>query len=456
MLAGAVVLSSLAGCGRGESGDRSGANGAATSGEELAPVAAEVRTTQPADDASTALAESAGDDSDTVTPEALSTGPLLQWTEIDLGRDIILSLQSTRDGKVVITTGAFDGTIAAIVTDDGTNWEALSLPEGFAPLSIDVSGDRWVVFGVPPGQPLGQFGAEDSPHRVFFSDDRGTTWVEATLGHTATEAAETPPDSEWPIDSWVFTSGDRMVIATQSQLESGLANPARIEVRVRLFAGDSPSLSHVAEYEGWIAAATATHDGFALVLRNVDSDTRLLTSSDGLVWSAEVLQHWFADETPFGYAVDADGAVWAEGLTAGGAHITRYRPGEAPAEVAYFEGVDVLRGMTIGAAGFATRALIFTVTDSGNAIRSSTPSWPHQWVGWSADGIGWGWQSILDAFGLDTEGVQVDLAVGRDFLVATVENFDPMLVSNSDPNQRSDEPAVMVRRPPRVFIARVP
>ena len=31
-----------------------------------------------------------------------------------------------------------------------------------------------------------------------------------------------------------------------------------------------------------------------------------------------------------------------------------------------------------------------------------------------------------------------------------------MLVSNSDPNQSSDEPAVMVRRPRRVFIARVP
>ena len=156
-----------------------------------------------------------------------------------------------------------------------------------------------------------------------------------------------------------------MVIATQSQLESGLANPARIGVRVRLYAGDGPSLSQVAEYEDWIAAGAATQGGFALVLRNVDSDTRLLTSSDGLVWSAEVLQKSSADETPVDYAVDADGAIWAEGLIGGGAHITRYRPGEAPEELAYFEGVDVLRGMTIGAAGFATRALIFTVTDSG-------------------------------------------------------------------------------------------
>ncbi|WP_419920747.1 hypothetical protein [Candidatus Poriferisodalis sp.] len=159
------MLSSLAGCGRGESGDRSGVNGVAISGEEFAPAASDVRTTQPADDAPSALAEAVGDSSDTVTPEALSTGPLLQWTEIDLGRDIILSLQSTRDGKVVITTGAFDGTIATIVTGDGTDWETLPLPEGYAPLSIDVSGDRWVVFGVPPGQPPGQFGAEDSPHR---------------------------------------------------------------------------------------------------------------------------------------------------------------------------------------------------------------------------------------------------------------------------------------------------
>ena len=68
MLVGAVVLSSLAGCGRGESGDRSGANGEATSGEEFAPAASDVRTTQPADDAPSALAEAAGDSSDTPRP----------------------------------------------------------------------------------------------------------------------------------------------------------------------------------------------------------------------------------------------------------------------------------------------------------------------------------------------------------------------------------------------------
>ena len=42
------------------------------------------------------------------------------------------------------------------------------------------------------------------------------------------------------------------------------------------------------------------------------------------------------------------------------------------------------------------------------------------WVGWSADGTGWNWQDAVDAFGLETQPDSVKIAVGRDFVIASV------------------------------------
>ena len=41
-----------------------------------------------------------------------------------------------------------------------------------------------------------------------------------------------------------------------------------------------------------------------------------------------------------------------------------------------------------------------------------------RWVGWSADGSQWEWQSVADAFGVDAAMVDVQLAVGDDYLLA--------------------------------------
>ena len=51
---------------------------------------------------------------------------------------------------------------------------------------------------------------------------------------------------------------------------------------------------------------------------------------------------------------------------------------------------------------------------------------PPIWIGWSADGSGWGWQDAAEAFGLgDDEGLSpVDLAVGDDFVLARFVTFD--------------------------------
>ena len=68
-----------------------------------------------------------------------------------------------------------------------------------------------------------------------------------------------------------------------------------------------------------------------------------------------------------------------------------------------------------------------------------------QWLGWSADGVEWGWQSPADAFGIDPRSeaneATVWLAVGDGFVLAQVQYVD-----NSPPYSSST----------RWFIAQVP
>ena len=143
--------------------------------------------------------------SDTVSPEQLSTGPVLQWTETDPGFVDLFMLESVGDGRVLAR--AFDnvgepGTVMAVgrvvVTTDGTTWTELPVPDGVNPDHIDVSGDRWLVAGRGSGSEL----PRDAPSRAFFSDDAGTTWTELDIS--------LPPDptpaSPWSIENSVVTS----------------------------------------------------------------------------------------------------------------------------------------------------------------------------------------------------------------------------------------------------------
>ena len=43
------------------------------------------------------------------------------------------------------------------------------------------------------------------------------------------------------------------------------------------------------------------------------------------------------------------------------------------------------------------------------------------WIGWSEDGVAWGWQTVADAFGATDNQAKVRLAVGRDFVLALVQ-----------------------------------
>lgn len=80
---------------------------------------------------------------------------------------------------------------------------------------------------------------------------------------------------------------------------------------------------------------------------------------------------------------------------------------------------------------------------------------PPVWIGWSADGSGWGWQDTTEAFGLgDDEGLSpVDLAVGSDFVLARFVTFELDEVSRDGAAADPTPPASLRTR---WFIAQVP
>ena len=56
------------------------------------------------------------------------------------------------------------------------------------------------------------------------------------------------------------------------------------------------------------------------------------------------------------------------------------------------------------------------------------------WVGWSSDGIEWGWQRAAEAFGIDPNKVlDLELAAGGDFILAKVRT---MGISRAAPARR--------------------
>ena len=80
-----------------------------------------------------------------------------------------------------------------------------------------------------------------------------------------------------------------------------------------------------------------------------------------------------------------------------------------------------------------------------DAASGNEPEWPQQWVGWSADGTRWGWESLADAFGIDEARIWAEFAVGDNFVIARVAAWEA-----------SDPAGVSQALPIRWFLATVP
>ena len=208
----------------------SGASGSVAPGGEPERQS-EAATVLESDRSSASDPAAAGDEgdlpaeSDLLTPEAMSTGPVLQWTEIEHEFIDIFGLESVGDGRVFARAFRNVGEPGSVVADelvvatvDGTNWVEVPMPDGVSPDHLDISGDRWVVAGRRTDS--GSIG--DTASRAFFSDDEGTTWTELDIS--------LPPDprstSPWLVDeTWVtsaLVSGGNIVLVTSVQQDLDL------------------------------------------------------------------------------------------------------------------------------------------------------------------------------------------------------------------------------------------
>lgn len=80
--------------------------------------------------------------------------------------------------------------------------------------------------------------------------------------------------------------------------------------------------------------------------------------------------------------------------------------------------------------------------------------WPEMWVGWSADGSAWGWQTAADAF--DVEGLPSvsGLAVGADFVMALVQDIEPAQAVSGAASSEAADPWQGIRT--RWYVAPTP
>ncbi len=355
--------------------------------------------------------------SETLSPQDLSTGPVLQWTEVDPGFSDLFGFESAGDGRIIAYAWPEDVEQVphgerVVVTANGTDWEELPLPEGLIPAEIDIAGDRWLVVGR-----YRNFEAPESRlNRVFFSDDGGTTWTELEF--------EIPPDptlvSPYLQENlWVtpaLVSGERMVLVLQGYTtvdaqsllaDAGLMPEGKEVLRWRdgapgtvvfdlhdPFEVDPESPDFETQHleltfeqlgmteDEWIVL-NGPHDDLARIFSSDGSSVELvarytggilmgaatadgfaltlldgpketiLTSPDGLAWT---------EGQPFEYGysprtITADGTIWrtvSEPL--GSFSVQRAGYVETPTTVATFDGLHPTGTLAAGPAGVAVTA----------------------------------------------------------------------------------------------------
>lgn len=393
--------------------------------QPLAAVDAELDSS----DGATPVAAQAAEDA---TSKEISSGPLLEWTEIELDLPHGAFLSSTSDGRVVVAGGqiiddAFIASSHLQVTADGVDWARMPLPhDAHLLFSVDMSAERAVVSSVNLAGPPVEDRETESWIPIHVSADQGQTWTEATLDVQAARQ-DLPNDAtaEFSLTS-VYASGDYVVAAVQGLVlldngDSAETEPEDVldQARVFLFGGNGHELAAVASFDGWLGAGSASDDGFRLILSGSEGDS-LAVSADGESWSLYPLGR---TPTSAWGPVDAfaeDGTVWSARSPmapddGAGSSMFRWRVGEPATQTARFPSIGFLHGLAVGPAGLVmggqNAALRPSMTD--NSPRE-------QWIGWSVDGQQWGWESARDAFDLDGTDPAARFAVGEDFLIAMV------------------------------------
>ena len=401
------------------------ADDAATDG--LQPADPQAADPQPPEQPAAEIGEEAKDPArestepvqDVPTPEELSTGPALTWSEVTLdtstGLIDVYRIHSVGDGRIVARAWG-DAGDQVVVTTDGTTWTAIGMPDGISPDLPDIGGDRWVVGGPDTIDPQHR-------GRVFFSDDEGASWTELTID-VVSDAEPLPSHcvGRSRVAS-VLASGDRMVAAvetytdldlqellvasgrapdrdsilywryTDSALvvylgedtdaesievpfdELGLApgQPApcagpdgQHDQRVHILTSNGAGTESVGRYNGVNTSAISTAEGFFLTLRTGEGEL-LLTSPDGRTWT----EHAISEQGYVPVTRGPDGAAWRSVRSYDSYRIERLNAGSGSGTVAEFEGLRPGPILAAGPAGVVTTAepISRAGTDSPPEIR---------------------------------------------------------------------------------------
>ena len=343
------------------------------------------------------------------TPESLSTGPVLEWTEFDpasvFGADVsfVGRVETVGDGRVLVEVHGTDSS-QVMVSENGADWTVVPMPPDFSLEHFDIVGDRWLVTGWPVIR------MAESTGQALFSDDQGTTWTDLNLplgpvaeNETASVAAalvsgenmvvavisRTRPDiasvivsrglvpDKESIQGWISVEGDTVSFARDessppesfemtSEEEDLLYGG--IQRHVRLYFSDGGPAELVAEYPGWATKGYGAVNGFHLTLIN-DQGEWLLTSPDGRQWRQSPLVD--GDGVPVGqsytYSSSHQQTIWTAGQTGRGYRAERSEGVYAPPLVAeYPDGIRYVDRLAVGPAGIAVTAEAGNRPDFGN------------------------------------------------------------------------------------------
>ncbi len=208
--------------------DSGGVGGAGIGEDEPIGIGEDERSAGIGEDEPTGVEGDEPSEPQALTPEELSTGPVLEWTEIESGIENSSILQSVGDGRVLARARPFVGaqdygggpvypTAQVFVTSNGTDWSEVPMPDGVSPDQVDISGDRWLVAGLDTSSErlsYARFGPSSS--LVFFSDDEGTTWTELDIDVPADPVVSSPWLVERSAVTSALVSGERIVLVVQS------------------------------------------------------------------------------------------------------------------------------------------------------------------------------------------------------------------------------------------------
>ena len=283
----AVAAWALTGCGGSESGTVAAESRDATDqtvDAETEPNADErIETVASEGTSSQATAQSGSEDAAVLvdddnagasSPEVASTGPPLEWTELDVDLPFGFALRAMSDGRIVAVGGPpasdlFSTTSHLLVTEDGEKWTQVSLPEELYFSSIDMSDERVAISGRPREAVPDGDAAADLVVPVFLSGDQGATWSQATLDIEAAHRDLGVDETVGFSRTSVYVSGDDVVAAVQGHV--------RLDVESLLV--DGGLVDADADIAGW----SSEGDSVRVWLNNGDgTETELHFAHDDL------------------------------------------------------------------------------------------------------------------------------------------------------------------------------